>query len=65
VSHFLYERYLPSSSSAVWVAHALRLISFAALQLPVFTYLITQFQALGIEVGAATRRGSAAARGVG
>jgi hypothetical protein len=26
------------------VAHALRLISFFALQLPIFTYLITQFQ---------------------
>jgi hypothetical protein len=26
------------------VAHALRLVSFFALQLPIFTYLITQFQ---------------------
>lgn len=50
VSQFLFERYLPSSSSRVWVAHTLRLVSFFALQLPVFTYLITQFQALGIEV---------------
>jgi len=32
------------------VPHAIRLLSFFALQLPVFTYLITQFQALGIEV---------------
>ncbi|GBF88910.1 sodium:pantothenate symporter [Raphidocelis subcapitata] len=51
LSHFIYERYLPSPSGGpVWVAHLLRLLSFAALQLPVFTYLITQFQALGIEV---------------
>ncbi|KAI8471640.1 MAG: SSS family transporter: sodium ion/pantothenate [Monoraphidium minutum] len=50
VSHFIYDRYLPCSSTAPWVAHLLRVLSFAALQLPIFTYLITQFQALGIEV---------------
>jgi hypothetical protein len=32
------------------VAHALRITSFAALQLPIFTYLITQFQAVGTEM---------------
>lgn len=50
VSHFLFDRYLPNNSGSVWVAHTLRLVSFAALQLPIFTYLITQFQALGIEI---------------
>lgn len=32
------------------VAHAIHLITFFCLQLPVFTYLITQFQAVGREV---------------
>lgn len=32
------------------VAHALRLLSFFCLQLPIFTYLITQFQSVGIEI---------------
>lgn len=32
------------------VAHALHILSFLCLQLPVFTYLITQFQSIGIEV---------------
>lgn len=36
--------------SLVQVAHLLRVLSFLALQLPIFTYLITQFQALGTEV---------------
>lgn len=49
-SQMIYDRYLPASSSGAWVAHLLRLVSFAALQLPIFTYLITQFQALGVEV---------------
>lgn len=34
----------------VWrsqVAHTVRIVSFLALQLPVFTYLITQFQVSG------------------
>lgn len=30
------------------VAHMLRLVSFFALQLPIFTYLITQFQVCGL-----------------
>lgn len=55
VSQFLYDRYLPASSSRAWVPHLIRLVSFAALQLPVFTYLITQFQALGLEVRTFTR----------
>lgn len=32
------------------VSHTLRIVSFLALQLPIFTYLITQFQAVGTEV---------------
>lgn len=32
------------------VAHAIHLLTFFCLQLPVFTYLITQFQAVGREV---------------
>lgn len=34
--------YLPPGSGSRWCAHALRIGSFACLQLPVFTYLITQ-----------------------
>ena len=34
VSHFLFDRYLPNNSGSIWVAHALRLVSFFALQLP-------------------------------
>ncbi|WIA33094.1 hypothetical protein OEZ86_006248 [Tetradesmus obliquus] len=49
ISEFLFDRYLPPSG-APWVAHTLRLVSFFALQLPIFTYLITQFQAMGTEV---------------
>ncbi|KAF8067290.1 cyclin-C1-1 [Scenedesmus sp. PABB004] len=49
VSEFIFDRYLPNSG-APWVAHTLRVVSFIALQLPIFTYLITQFQAVGTEV---------------
>lgn len=49
ISEFLFDRY-SSPSGAPWVPHALRIVSFLALQLPIFTYLITQFQAVGTEV---------------
>eukprot|EP00878_Enallax_costatus_P020660 GHUV01021849.1.p1 GENE.GHUV01021849.1~~GHUV01021849.1.p1 ORF type:complete len:275 (+),score=54.69 GHUV01021849.1:271-1095(+) len=49
ISEFLYDRYSPPSG-ATWVSHTLRIVSFLALQLPIFTYLITQFQAVGTEV---------------
>eukprot|EP00775_Hariotina_reticulata_P011366 gene11366-11515_t len=49
ISEFIHDRYLPPAG-APWVAHTLRVLSFLALQLPIFTYLITQFQALGTEV---------------
>ncbi|GIL75284.1 hypothetical protein Vretimale_7979 [Volvox reticuliferus] len=50
MSQVIYDRFLPPSSSHVFVAHALALLSFFCLQLPVFTYLITQFQSIGKEV---------------
>ncbi|GIL51166.1 hypothetical protein Vafri_7234 [Volvox africanus] len=50
MSQVIYDRYLPPSGSHVLVAHALALLSFFCLQLPVFTYLITQFQSIGREV---------------
>eukprot|EP00879_Flechtneria_rotunda_P027833 GHRR01029839.1.p1 GENE.GHRR01029839.1~~GHRR01029839.1.p1 ORF type:complete len:229 (+),score=67.26 GHRR01029839.1:107-793(+) len=56
ISEYLYDRYLPPSG-APWVPHALRIVSFLALQLPVFTYLITQFQAVGTEVRTFTQGG--------
>ena len=37
ISELIYDRYLPPSAGSKWVAHALRLGSFACLQLPVFT----------------------------
>lgn len=49
-SELVYDRYLPPFSASPGTAHALRLLTFACLQLPVFAYLITQFQALGIEL---------------
>ncbi|EFJ49747.1 hypothetical protein VOLCADRAFT_104191 [Volvox carteri f. nagariensis] len=56
ISQVIYDRYLPPSGSHVLVAHALSLLSFACLQLPVFTYLITQFKSLGVEVSTFTGR---------
>ncbi|GLC49135.1 hypothetical protein PLESTB_000186200 [Pleodorina starrii] len=50
LSQFIFDRFMPPSGSHVGVAHALSLLSFFCLQLPVFTYLITQFQSLGREV---------------
>ncbi len=35
-SELIFDRFLPPAGP-VWVAHALRLLSFAFLQLPVFT----------------------------
>lgn len=50
ISEVLFDRYSCPSSSHPLVAHAIHLITFFCLQLPVFTYLITQFQAVGREV---------------
>lgn len=47
---FVFDRYLPANNKRRWVAHCLGLLAFACLQLPIFTYLITQFQSIGIEV---------------
>jgi hypothetical protein len=45
----LYDRYAAPSCSPL-VAHSIRWISLFALQLPIFTYLITQFTALATEI---------------
>ncbi|GFR47522.1 hypothetical protein Agub_g9240 [Astrephomene gubernaculifera] len=50
ISQVIFDRFSRPSSSSQYVAHALALLSFFCLQLPVFTYLITQFQSLGREV---------------
>lgn len=57
ISELIFDRYLPPHSKRTWVAHALRLGTFACLQLPIFTYLITQFQSVGSEVSAFTGNG--------
>lgn len=49
LSEVLYNRF-NMYSDRKWPAHVLRLLSFACFQLPVFTYLISQFQALGNEI---------------
>jgi len=53
VIEFIFDRYASSSHPAV--PHALRLISLLCLQLPVFTYLITQFTGIGAEIPVYTR----------
>ena len=45
----LYDRYAAPSCSPL-VAHSIRWISLFALQLPIFTYLITQFTAIATEI---------------
>ena len=54
----------PMATAALQVAHSLRIGSFLALQLPIFTYLITQFQALGTEVRTFTAGGISATTAV-
>eukprot|EP00282_Hemiselmis_andersenii_P007886 CAMPEP_0114143470 /NCGR_PEP_ID=MMETSP0043_2-20121206/19003_1 /TAXON_ID=464988 /ORGANISM="Hemiselmis andersenii, Strain CCMP644" /LENGTH=720 /DNA_ID=CAMNT_0001237769 /DNA_START=167 /DNA_END=2329 /DNA_ORIENTATION=- len=53
IIEFIFDRYAVSSSPAV--PHALRLISLFCLQLPVFTYLITQFTGIGAEIPVYTK----------
>eukprot|EP00283_Hemiselmis_rufescens_P008411 CAMPEP_0173430622 /NCGR_PEP_ID=MMETSP1357-20121228/8987_1 /TAXON_ID=77926 /ORGANISM="Hemiselmis rufescens, Strain PCC563" /LENGTH=729 /DNA_ID=CAMNT_0014394993 /DNA_START=182 /DNA_END=2371 /DNA_ORIENTATION=- len=53
IIEFIFDRYAVSSTPVV--AHALRLISLVCLQLPVFTYLITQFTGIGGEIPVYTR----------
>jgi SSS family solute:Na+ symporter len=56
ISELIYDRYsAPASSPAV--PHALRIISLICLQLPVFTYLITQFSAIAVEIASYTGGG--------
>jgi len=56
LSELIYDRYSePASSPAV--PHALRLISLFCLQLPVFTYLITQFSSIAVEISSYTGGG--------
>ncbi|KXZ41352.1 hypothetical protein GPECTOR_527g519 [Gonium pectorale] len=50
LSQVIFDRFSRPSSSHQIVAHALAIVSFFCLQLPVFTYLITQFQSVGREV---------------
>lgn len=50
VSQVIFDRYSSPYSSTQHVAHALHILTFACLQLPVFTYLISQFQSIGLEV---------------
>eukprot|EP00200_Dunaliella_tertiolecta_P004766 CAMPEP_0202354932 /NCGR_PEP_ID=MMETSP1126-20121109/10037_1 /ASSEMBLY_ACC=CAM_ASM_000457 /TAXON_ID=3047 /ORGANISM="Dunaliella tertiolecta, Strain CCMP1320" /LENGTH=665 /DNA_ID=CAMNT_0048947463 /DNA_START=36 /DNA_END=2033 /DNA_ORIENTATION=- len=52
----IFERYLPPAGHP-WCAHLLRLLAFGCLQLPIFTYLITQFQSIGKEVETFTNGG--------
>ncbi|KAJ9521193.1 hypothetical protein QJQ45_022914 [Haematococcus lacustris] len=56
ISELIFERYLPPRGPT-WTAHTLRLLSFACLQLPVFTYLITQLRSVGQEVSVFTAGG--------
>eukprot|EP00285_Hemiselmis_virescens_P017939 CAMPEP_0173381082 /NCGR_PEP_ID=MMETSP1356-20130122/3567_1 /TAXON_ID=77927 ORGANISM="Hemiselmis virescens, Strain PCC157" /NCGR_SAMPLE_ID=MMETSP1356 /ASSEMBLY_ACC=CAM_ASM_000847 /LENGTH=723 /DNA_ID=CAMNT_0014334827 /DNA_START=229 /DNA_END=2397 /DNA_ORIENTATION=+ len=48
IIEFVFDRYAVTASPIV--PHALRLISLLCLQLPVFTYLITQFTGIGAEI---------------
>lgn len=53
IMEFIFDRYAVSGHPAV--AHIIRIICLACLQLPVFTYLITQFSGLGVEVSIYTK----------
>ncbi|KAG2438998.1 hypothetical protein HYH02_010789 [Chlamydomonas schloesseri] len=50
LSQVLFDRFSGPSSCHWIVPHIIALLAFFCLQLPVFTYLITQFQSLGREV---------------
>jgi len=53
ILEFLYDRFAVSGHPAV--AHAIRFVCLFCLQLPVFTYLITQFTGLGQELSVYTK----------
>ncbi|PNW73816.1 hypothetical protein CHLRE_13g573900v5 [Chlamydomonas reinhardtii] len=50
MSQVLFDRFSGPSSCHWIIPHIIALLAFFCLQLPVFTYLITQFQSLGREV---------------
>mmetsp|Transcript_22660 Transcript_22660/g.55947 ORF Transcript_22660/g.55947 Transcript_22660/m.55947 type:complete len:732 (-) Transcript_22660:212-2407(-) len=52
-NEFFFDRFAVSSSPLV--AHAIRVLSLLCCQLPIFTYLITQFTGIGTEIEAFTR----------
>ncbi|KAG2500633.1 hypothetical protein HYH03_001400 [Edaphochlamys debaryana] len=55
LSQVIHDRYMrPGDKWSNYVGHTLALLSFWCLQVPVFTYLITQFQSLGREVSTFT-----------
>eukprot|EP00286_Rhodomonas_abbreviata_P001544 CAMPEP_0181291168 /NCGR_PEP_ID=MMETSP1101-20121128/1820_1 /TAXON_ID=46948 /ORGANISM="Rhodomonas abbreviata, Strain Caron Lab Isolate" /LENGTH=349 /DNA_ID=CAMNT_0023395535 /DNA_START=118 /DNA_END=1164 /DNA_ORIENTATION=- len=49
IGEFIFDRFAEPASSP-FIPHSLRLLSLFCLQLPVFTYLITQFTALAVEI---------------
>jgi len=56
ICEFIFDRYAEPASSPL-VPHALRLVSLLCLQLPVFSYLISQFTAISTEIAMYTGGG--------